>query len=203
MTMTKTPAVEFVMLLSEFQKAAKQLSLNRGEFKKTDCADLLVSSFAVIFRSVGTTAEAPVEGTRPGAVRLPLILLPKILEVARTYKKQKLKWHFEQGTMRIEKFSWSHPDISLGTLPDPKLDLPSDAGPLQTLAMASLLSPEEIADQGWRERVEVAQRQASIAISGAAQSLDQLGISRHEIEELVDASIQRTATLLRSSSRTS
>ena len=135
----------------------------------------------------------PVEGTHPGAVRLPLRLLPKILEVAKTYRKREIKWHFEQGTMRIEKFSWSYPDITLGTLPDPRVDLPSDAGALQTLAMASLLSPEEIADQGWRERVEIAQREASTAIESASQRLVQFGISRQQIQELVDASIQRTA----------
>ena len=95
--------------------------------------------------------------------------------------------------MRIEKFSWSYPDITLGMLPDPKFDLPSDAGPLHTLAMASLLSPVEIADQGWRERVEIAQSQASLAISSASKSLEQFGISRQQVQELVDASIQWTA----------
>ena len=50
--MTSRSAVEITIRLSDFQKAAKHLSLNREEFKETDCADLLVSSYAVTFRSV-------------------------------------------------------------------------------------------------------------------------------------------------------
>jgi hypothetical protein len=48
--MKQVSAVEFAVQLSEMRKAAKQLSLNRGDFKETDCADLLVSSFAATFR---------------------------------------------------------------------------------------------------------------------------------------------------------
>jgi hypothetical protein len=105
---------------------------------------------------------------------------------------------FEPGAMRVERFKLDNPDIALGILPDLKFDLPSDAGPLQTLAMASLLSPEEIADQGFRERVETAQKQVSWAVSNAAQSLEQFGISRQQVQELIDASIQRNAEPLRS-----
>jgi len=88
--MNKVPLVEFVIRLSDMRKAAKQLSLNREEFNETDCADLLVSSFAATFQSVGTTTEVSVNGKHPGAVRLPLKLLPRILEVAKTYKKPEL-----------------------------------------------------------------------------------------------------------------
>lgn len=200
--MSSDPVVEFTMKLADFRKATKHLSLNREEFKESDCADLLISSFAATFRSVGTTTEVPVEGRHAGTVRLPLRLLPKIIEVAKTYRKPDVKWHFEPGTMQIEKFKWKHPDITLGTIPDPKLDMPTDAGPLQTLAMASLLSPEDVADQGWRERVEIAQKQASTAISSASSRLEQFGISREQIQALVEASIHRTEESLGGHSRT-
>jgi len=195
--MNKVPLVEFVIRLSDMRKAAKQLSLNREEFGETDCADLLVSSFAATFRSVGTATEVPANGKHPGSVRLPLKLLPKLLEVAKTYRKPELTWQFEEGTMRVEKFSWTHPDIRIGTLPDPKFDLPVNAGLLQTLAMASLLSPEEIADQGLRERVETAQKRVSQAVSFAAGTLQQFEVSSRQIQELVDLSIQRNAESLR------
>jgi len=99
--------------------------------------------------------------------------------------------------MRVEKFSLKDPDITLGKLPDPRFDLPADAGPLQTLAMASLLSPEEIADQGLRERVETAQKQVSRAVSVAAGSLQQFEISQGQVQDLVDLSVQRSAESLR------
>jgi len=63
--------------------------------------------------------------------------------------------------------------------------------------MASLLSPEEIADQGLRERVETAQKRVSQAVSFAAGSLQQFEVSHRQIQELVDLNIQRNAESLR------
>lgn len=146
--------VEFVIHLSDMRKAAKHLSLNREGFNETDSVDLLVSSIAATFRSIGTETEMPVTGKRPGAVRLPLKLSPRIVDVAKSYNKRELTLRFGERTMRMGSLKLDNPDITLGTLPDLKFDLPSDAGPLDTLAMASLLSPEGIADQGLRERVE-------------------------------------------------
>lgn len=59
-------SVEFMIRSSDLRKATKQLSLDRGEFKETDCADLLVSSFAATFRAVGTSPEVSVNGRKPG-----------------------------------------------------------------------------------------------------------------------------------------
>ncbi len=195
--MTNAPLVEFVIRSSDLRKATKLLSLTRGEFKETDCADLLVSSFAATFRSVGTTTEVPIEGTHPGTVRLPLRILVKIIGVAQTYKARELKWQFEEGVARVEKFSLKNQDISLGILPDLKFDLPADAGPIPTLAMAYLLSPEQIANQGWCDRFETAQRRVREAVSTAVLSLQELGISREQIQKLVDIHIQETAEELK------
>ena len=185
-----TSMVEFVIRSSELRKAVKELSLNRQEFKETDCADLLVSAFAVTFRSIGTTAEAAIEGTHPGTVRLPLKILVKVIEVANTYQPRELKWQFEPGVIRVQKFSLKHPDISLGILPDLKVDLPVDAGPAHTLALASLLSAQQIADQGLRDRVETAQRHVREGVSTALFSLREFGISQKQVQELVDTQIR-------------
>jgi hypothetical protein len=195
--MEELPVVEFAIHFSDMRKAAKRLSVNRGEFEQTDFADLLVSSFAATFRSVGTEIEVPVNGRHPGAVRFPLRLFPKVLEVAETYNKPEIKLCFEQGKMRVEKFSWSYPDITLGTLPDLTIDLPPDAGALETLALASFLSPEQIADQGLRDRVETAQKKFSLAISAAAETLEEFGINKNQVRELVESSIRQRGETLR------
>jgi len=195
--MDDSTSVEFVIHLSDMRNAAKQLSLNRDGFGESDSVDLLVSSVAATFRSIGTETEVSVNTKHPGTVRLPLKLLPQILQVAKTYKKPDVRLRFEPGTIRIESFKLDYPDITLGILPNLRFDLPSDAAPLQTLAMASLLSPEEIADQGLRERVETAQKEVSWAVSLAARNLEQFGVARREVQELIDASIHRNAELLR------
>lgn len=201
MNVSNVSVVEFVIRSSDLRKATKQLSFNRGEFKETDCADLLVSSIAATFRSVGTATEVPIEGIHPGTVRLPLKILVKVIEVAKTYKPRELKWHFEQGIIRVEKFSLTHPDISLGILPDLKFDLPADAGSVHTLAVARLLSPERIVDQGLRERVEAAQRRVRVGVSTAAEALEEFGISRGQLQELVDIRIRDISEKMKTATR--
>lgn len=185
--------VEFVIRLSELRKAQKQLFFNRGAFKETDCVDLLVSECVATFRAVGTEFEAPVNGIHPGPVRLPLRTLKDLVQAAGTFRRPELKLRFEPGQVQVEKFIIRHPDVAVGILPSQEFDLPPDASVLDTLGMASLLSPEEIVDQGLRERVEAAQRYTSVAVSSAEAALRELGIRRERIQELVDAGIKDTA----------
>jgi hypothetical protein len=98
--------------------------------------------------------------------------------------------------VRIETCVRRHPDISLGIFPDRKLDLPADAGALDTLAIAQLLSPEEIVNQGLRERVEAAQRQVSDAVSTASEVLRDFGVPTGRIQQLVDDRIKETSEKL-------
>jgi hypothetical protein len=79
--------VEFVIRLSELRKAQKQLFFNRGTFKETDCADLLVSACVATFRAVGTEFEAPVTGNHPGTVRMPLKTLKELVKAAGTFQE--------------------------------------------------------------------------------------------------------------------
>jgi hypothetical protein len=194
--MADLTVVEFVIRLSELRKATKRLLFNRGEFKETDCADLLVSPCAATFRTVGAWIDVPVSGNSPGTVRMPLRMLEGIAKVASTYKKPELRLHFEAGKIQVEKFSLRHPDVALGIFPDQRVDLPADAGVLDTLALASLLSPEQIFDQGLRERVETAQRFTSGVVSRAEEALREFSISREGIQNLVDVRIKETAAKL-------
>jgi hypothetical protein len=188
--------VEFTIRLSELRKAQKQLLFNRGVFKETDCADILISPCVATFRAVGTEFEAPVNGSHPGPVRMPLKTLNELVKAAGTFRKSELKLHFEPGKVQVERFMIRHPDVALGIFPDQKFDLPPDAGVLDTLAMASVLSPEQIVDQGLRERVEAAQKYTSLAVSSAEATLREQGIRREHIQQLVDARIKDTAQKL-------
>jgi hypothetical protein len=190
--------VESNIRLSDLRKAMKQLSVNRAEYQDTDSADILVSECIATFRAVGTETEVPVTGLQPGTVRLPMKQLNDVLSMAKTYKLPEIPLRFEPGLFRVVRSVRRHPDIFLGIIPDRKLDLPVDAGVLDTLAVAQLLTPEEIANQGLRERVEVAQRRASEAVSRAFDALEHFAVPREEIQKLIDARAKVTSEKLRS-----
>lgn len=141
--------------------------------------------------------EAPVGGSQPGTVRLPLKTFKGLVQAAGTFRKTELKLHFEPGKAQVETFIIRQPDITLGIFPSQRFDLPVNAGILDTLAMASLLSPEEIVDQGLRERVEDAQRYASQAVSTAEGALREFDIRKEQIQPLLDARIKKTAAKLK------
>ncbi len=94
--------VDFSVRLSDLRKATKHLSFNRGEFKDTDSADMLVSQCVATFRAVGTEIEVPVQGTRAGTVRLPLKMLHNLVSVASSYKKREVQLHIEPGLVQLE-----------------------------------------------------------------------------------------------------
>jgi hypothetical protein len=105
--MGESQVVEFTVRLSELRKAQKQLLVNRATFKEKDCADILVSSCAATFRSVGTMHEAPVSGSQPGTVRVPLKTFRDLVQAAGTFRKTELKLHFEPGKVQSGEVYYS------------------------------------------------------------------------------------------------
>ncbi|MFZ0801791.1 MAG: hypothetical protein WBQ09_10925 [Terriglobales bacterium] len=185
--------VDFRIRVRDLAKATKHLLFNRAQFADTDFADILVSETGATFRAVGTDTEVPVNGTQPGTARLPLRVLNQIPGLARSYKERDIQISFVAGVMTVGRTKVRHQDIVVGLIPDQSVSLPPDASVLDTLAVARLLSPEEIVEQGLRERVEFAQEQATDAIAKATFALAEFGVSPEQLRALVDSRIEAVA----------
>lgn len=178
--------VEFKVRVSDLRNATRQLMANRGQNKETDFADLLVSECIATFRAVGTSTELPILGIQPGTARLPIPTLEKIAAVARTFKAKETTVLIWDGLIKIGSWQTRNPEIILGTIPDFTFDIPSDASFLDTLALASLLTPARVKEQGLERRVVKAQRAKEDAIDRAARALEPLAIERDQIMALVE-----------------
>jgi hypothetical protein len=189
--------VEFTVLISDLRLAASQLRVNRGEYRESDTVDILVSECAATFRAVGTETEVPIEGGHPGSVRLSLKALQNIKKVAFSFKKKRVRLKFEPRTVWIETFSQTHPDIELGGLPDPQLQIPLDVSVLDTLALAEILGPEGVVQEGMRARVEDAIKSRMSAVAQAVEALRPLGIMECQLHDLVDDQIAVAGERLR------
>lgn len=194
-------AVEFTINIAELRLAASQLKVNRGEYIESDSVDVLVSECAATFRAVGTETEVPVEGKRPGSVRLSLKTLQNIKKIAPTFKKKHVNLRFEPGIVWIETFSQTHPDIELGNIPDLQLQIPLDVSVLDTLALAAILGPDGVVQEGMRAPVDDAIQTRSSAVSQAIEMLEPLGITESQLQELVDDHIKAAAERLRATNR--
>lgn len=190
-------AIEFRVRVSDLKNATKQLLVNRGEFRDTDLADLLVSECVATLRTVGTSTEIPVFGTSPGTARLPLSVLKDIAKTAGTYKSKEVPIVVEEGSIKVASFRMRSESITLGAIPNQQIDIPVDASLLDTLAIGILLSEMQITEQGLTRRVLDAWQKANEAIHKAAASLTELGVTEPQIRGLVEQRVQAAADRLR------
>lgn len=189
--------VEFTVRPSDLRQATNQLKANRGEQGQNDFIDVLVSECVASFRSIGTETEIPVNGKRPGCVRLPLKCVDSIKKILSSFKKKELTFVFEPGIVRVGTWSLKHPDIELGKLPDQRLQIPADVSVLDTLALADLLGADRVASEGMRPRVDGAIQVCHGAVLAAAEALQPLGVTEDQLQQLVDDHIRNAAERLR------
>jgi hypothetical protein len=190
--------IEFKARVSDLRNATRQLTANRGQNKETDFADLLVSECIATFRTIGTSTEIPIHGIQPGTARLPIHTLEKIAAIAKTFKTNETGVLVWEGLIKIGSWQTRDADITVGVIPDQSLDIPSDASFLDTLALASLLTPAAVKEQGLGRRVAKAQSAKEDAIDRATRAMEPLLVEREKIAALVEEHIAQAGERLRS-----
>jgi hypothetical protein len=194
-----TVHVEFRVRVSDLMSATQQLTVNQGRYKATDFADILVSESVATFRTIGTSTDVAVNGIQPGTARLPITTFEKIGAIAKTFKARETLVLIWDGLIKIGSWQTRNSEIVLGVVPDPSLDIPSDATFLDALALAAYLSPAGIRAQGIERRVEKAQRAKEDAIDRATRALEPLRVEREKIAVLVEDHIAEAGRRVRSS----
>ena len=189
--------VEFTVRTDDLKRATKQLQLDRQEFADSDSADLTVSASMVDLKAIGTSTSIAANGKQTGTVRLPLRVLVRVVDVARTYKQKETTILIDQGFAKVGKTKTSHPDIVVGVDSSVEMSMPPSASVLDTLAVASMMSFEEIANAGLRDRVESAQKAVSAAVASAVAALKELNVGVQDITEIVDRRVVEAAQLIR------
>lgn len=194
-------AVEFIVQMDDLRQATSQLKANRGQRTDTDFVDILASDSTATFHAVGSETEVFAIVTHPGSVRIPLRIVEKINTVVKTWKKTEVPFHCETGVIKLGSFSVSHPDIELGRVPDQRLGLPINVSVLDTLALAEVLTAEQIVEEGMRARIEEAIQTRSLAVVKALAALQPLDMTERQLQGLVDSHIKEAAKRLRKSFR--
>jgi hypothetical protein len=97
----------------------------------------------------------------------------------------------------MESFTFSSPDIELKPIGIRGADLPVNAGPLDTLAVQKLYSAEELAESGLVTRILNARKKAGLAIDRATYELQEFGVPREAVRDLVDAQVAFHAKALK------
>lgn len=191
--------VEFRVRVNDLKQAIREINVNRGENRAADFVDVLVSECVATFRAVGTSVDVPVNGIQPGTARLPIATLERFSAMAKAFKAKETTVQFWDGIFKVGSWGTKDWEIVLGVIPDLSLDMPPDATFLDTLAMAWILSPVGVKEQGLERRVAMAQRAKDDAIDRATRALEPLQVQREKLAALVEAHIAEAGKRLRSS----
>lgn len=185
--------VTFRVRLVDLERGVKQLLANRDKNAAGDFADVLVSECVATLRTVGSSTEIPVAGTAPGAARVPVSCFEEFIRQSRTFHQREIEISISPGVFKIGSWRQKYPDISLGTIPDQAMDLPVNASVLDTLALAEIMTDEQISRQGLGKRLNAAKESAASAIKKATAALAPLEIAEEQVQELVQQHVQATS----------
>ncbi len=181
--------IECTVEAKDLKKAIRLVLIGRSDYMDKDTADVVVSAGDLQLCSTGTSTTIHAAVLQAGYARVPLPVLKTVKRAAASFKAPRLRVRIDNGRFRVESFACSHRDIELRQLGRRMVDLPIDAGVLDTLAVQRLYSAEEIAESGLAARVVDAQERAIRAIEGAAGSLREFGVPREAVGDLLDAHV--------------
>ena len=189
--------VEFIVGAKEFKKSVRMILSGRTQHLDTDAADFRAVANLLDLSSVGTETQMDAEVTQAGCARMPLIMLKGLKKAAVTFKQDKLRIQIEDGRVKLQSLSLSHPGIQLLEMGTRVADIPMDASLLDTLAMVKLFSGRDLSDSGLLPRVHEARLAAVAAIDHATTCLSKFEVPRETVQKLFEDHISKRSASLK------
>jgi len=177
----------FTIHREELKRVFRELEVNRGSEGKADLASIVVWGAAATFRAPGTETECAVEVIEPGAVQLALELLDSISDLADTTK---LELHFREGVVACGRVKSRRGSITLGTVPDSRIQVPIDLSNFELLVVERILGKELAKGQGLQPRIEKAKEQMNNAIARASSELADFGMNEDGVRRVVELAME-------------
>jgi hypothetical protein len=101
-----------------------------------------------------------------------------------------LELRFTAGAIMCGKATVRHKAITLGHIPDIRVQVPIDPSPFELVVIGRVLGEALIAEQGLETRLQKATEQMNLAVSSAASCLARFGVTEAGVRLLVEAAIE-------------
>jgi hypothetical protein len=138
--------VQFTIRRADAKRALKEIQANRGREGKGDVLHILVSKYAVTFRSVGTESDWPVNGISPGTAHVPIPIWERAIGMLTT---NELQLRSTDGAVFCGKAAVRHGGVTVGVIPDTSISVPINATPLDLLVIERHFGANAIVEQWW------------------------------------------------------
>ena len=180
----------------ELDKALRQILQGRNA-AGPEVVDFTAGREALAIVVTGRSVEIAIETTEIGSVSVPIEMVAKLKEVAKTYKKDRLRLRASEGRVRVEGMSIAHEGIRTRKIAGRVIDIPQDARPMDVLALKHICSPEEVAESELVGKVPEEEKRLADCLDDAAKTLRNYGVNRNELRALVETHVLEYAPSLR------
>jgi len=195
--MPKAVRVEFRTKANEFHTTVQQVLVNLENDQAKEIAELEISAGTMEMRSIGSESAVDGIGSERGIVRLPAVVLGKLGDLAKSFRKVAITLRFEDGAVFVETSKVSHQDIAITLKPSKISAIPVNASVLEVLATVKVLQKRgEIDDPLSHPRVKKAAEGKLDAINKAASVLHVFRVSGDELLQLVNKHIDAEADVI-------
>jgi hypothetical protein len=186
--------LDFTISIAKLTQAARQLTRAR-ETENEEPVDIVCTQDSVKFVVTGREFSCLADVSSLGAAQIPLDLLPRLRKAAATFDTD-VRLRVEDGRVRVNSMSISHPAIALKRMGGRMIDIPDDAPARDVLALQYLFTNTEIAESNLVGRVLAANSTLQKALDVAA-NLSEFGVTRDQLRALVQENLKLHAESLR------
>jgi len=180
--------MDFIVEKKGFDSALRQLLQGRKE-NPADLIDIAAEDSTVTLTANGTEAQVPVQCETCGRVRVSIADLAKLKKISSSYKAGPVRVRILDGRIKFQNTSFGLITYETGNIRK-LIDIPADSSLMDLVALPEIYSEEEIADSGLSEKVAVAKKQVDNLILGTASDLRNFGISKQEVNQMVQERIE-------------
>ena len=188
--------IDFKLSRSAFMKTVNQLTKARAS-EADDLVDVTAYEGAVRFVVLGRETTVDAQVALRGAAQLPLSLLKRLGEVAKTFDQDTTRVRIENGRAWVNSMVVSNEKVGLERVLARSIDIPDDAPDRDLLALKYLFTPEQAAEANLTARLLAAHSRYLKVIDSCVKELSAYGIPPDHIKSIVDTALRSHAETLR------
>jgi hypothetical protein len=185
--------MDFIISNPNLNSALRQM-LQGQNAGSNETVDMTITQNTLTVVITGRSIELPVETGEIGSASLPASVLQGVKRVLPTYQEDSFRIRVSPGKLKLQGYTITEPRIILRNVSKRIIDIPADALDLDLLSIPLLFTREEIEESALSAKVLDAQHRLSLSMESATRSLNAVGVTHHEIRDIVTLKIRTHAT---------
>jgi hypothetical protein len=187
--------MDFAINKSDFETALDQILVGR-HVTAAELVSMDVDSSGLALAAMGTSIEVPANCHIPGSGCISVRDIARLRKISATYQAGPVHIRLENGRIRFER-TLTEAKLVRKKLAAIAIDIPSDARPMDYLALPAIFSAEEIRNRRLHAKVEKAQETMAQTFDRIEAELSTYDFAKGELYKLAKAKLKAHADATR------